>query len=152
MSGGQPQSERPAPEAFGVLSGKWEDVRRVAVYQKWLILCLLAQVLLLTAALEPGLHPDLQAFLGLSVLPLGLASLVFVVLLALKVYGVKAGVLLGVCVLIPCFSLFVLLAVNGKAISVLRWNGIRVGLFGAKLSKVRPPAAPLPQQQGADGM
>ena len=37
---------------------------------------------------------------------------------------------------IPCVGLLALLAVNGKATTVLRSNGIKVGLLGADLSKI----------------
>lgn len=55
---------------------------------------------------------------------------------AVKVYGVGLGILLGVLSLAPCISLIVLLLVNGKATSVLRQNGIKVGLMGADLSTI----------------
>ena len=72
----------------------------------------------------------------MAVAVIGLIGLVLVFLLATKVYGTALGVLLGILTLVPCVGLIVLLIVNGKATSVLRQNGHRVGLLGADLSKL----------------
>lgn len=59
-----------------------------------------------------------------------------VFLLAVKLYGTALGIVLGILSLIPLIGLLVLLGVNGKATSVLRANGVKVGLLGARLSEV----------------
>jgi hypothetical protein len=64
------------------------------------------------------------------------AGTTLVFLLAIKVYGTRVGILLGILTLIPLVSLIVLLRVNAKATSVLRQNGIKVGLLGADLSQI----------------
>jgi hypothetical protein len=123
-----PLSQGPA---VGVLSGRREDVRSVALYQKGILVCIL---LYLCAVLGQFLVPEqLRIFIGLGVLLIGLAGTVFVFLLAIKVYGVGLGILLGVLTFIPCVGLIVLLVVNNKATNVLRQNGYTVGLLGAKL-------------------
>ena len=117
--------------AVGVLSGRIEDVRSVAVYQKGILTCIL---LYLCAVLGQFLVPEqLRIVLGLGVLLIGLAGTVFTFLLSMKVYGVGLGIVLGILTLIPCVGLVVLLIVNGKATDVLRKNGYRVGLLGARL-------------------
>src|SRR5262249_48906665 len=79
--------------------------------------------------------PDLKLFFALGSLVVSVVATVFLFMLALKVYSVAAGVILGILSLIPCIGLFVLLAVNGKATSILRAHGYSVGLLGASLSE-----------------
>jgi hypothetical protein len=61
----------------------------------------------------------------------GIISAVYIFRLAIHLYHPVIGVAMGVLSLIPCIGLLVLLVMNGKATSVLRLNGIRVGLLGA---------------------
>lgn len=123
-----PMSDQPA---VGVLSGRGEDVRSVATYQKGILVCIL---LYLCAVVAQFFVPEqVRLLLGLGVLLVGVAGTVFVFLLATKVYGVGLGILLGLVTLIPCVGLITLLIVNGKATNVLRQNGYKVGLLGAKL-------------------
>jgi hypothetical protein len=117
--------------AIGVVSGRAEDVRSVAVFQKGVLVCIL---LYLCAGFGQFLIPaQLRPLVGLGVLIVILAGATFVFLLAIKVYGTGLGVLFGLLTLIPCVGLIVLLIVNGKATNVLRQNGYKVGLLGAKL-------------------
>ena len=120
--------------AVGVLSGSRADLRSVAQYQKGILICIL--IYLIAVFCRFAVPANLQLFLGIGVLMLGLAGTVFVFLLAIKVYGTVAGVLLGILTFIPCLGLIILLVVNGKATSVLRQNGIKVGLLGADLSQL----------------
>ena len=63
-----------------------------------------------------------------------ISAAVFICLLAIKLYSLTVGILLGLLtILVP---IIVLLVVNNKATSVLRQNGITVGLSGAKLSQL----------------
>ena len=57
------------------------------------------------------------------------------VLLAIKVYNIALGIVLGLLSVLPCIGLIVLLVVNGKATRILQSNGYRVGLLGADLSE-----------------
>lgn len=117
--------------ALGVLSGRQEDVRSVALYQRGILVCIL---LYLCAVVAHFFIPrELWAVIQAGILLLALAGTVFVFLLATKVYGVGLGILLGLLAMIPCFGLVMLLVINGKATSVLRQNGYRVGLLGAKM-------------------
>ncbi|HEX5444000.1 MAG TPA: hypothetical protein VFW87_09240 [Pirellulales bacterium] len=123
-----PLADEPA---MGVLSGRREDVRSVALYQKGILVCILLYICVIVG--QYFVPPQLLLFLRLGVLPIALTGTVFVFLLATKVYGVGLGILLGVLALVPCFGLIILLVVNGRATHVLRQNGYRVGLLGAKL-------------------
>jgi hypothetical protein len=80
--------------------------------------------------------PDIWQFVAIGILLVGLFSTVFVFLLAMKVYGVPIGILLGILAMVPCLGLLVLLMINGKATRVLRHNGIRIGFMGANLSEL----------------
>ena len=57
-------------------------------------------------------------------------------LLAIQLYGIVGGILMGVLTLVPCLGLLLLLLINEKATRVLRQNGIRVGLLGADPSQL----------------
>ena len=123
-----------APAAIGVLSGTREDLRSVAKYQKGILVCIL--VYLIAVVGQFVLPPELRALVGIPVLIAGIVGAVFVFLLAIKVYGTGLGIVLGILSLIPCIGLIVLLIVNQKATSILKQNGIQVGLLGANLSAV----------------
>ena len=65
-----------------------------------------------------------------------LGAIVFLIILAMKVYSTGAGVALSVAAFVPCLGLIVMLVVSGKATSILKANGIKVGLLGASPSSV----------------
>jgi hypothetical protein len=117
-----------------VLSGKREDLKSVALYQKGIVICIL--IYLIAVVVQFAIPAQLRPILGGGVLILGLVGTVFVFLLAIRVYSTVMGVVLGILTLVPCIGLIVLLVVNGKATSILRQNGIKVGLLGADLSKI----------------
>ena len=126
----------------GVRSGAIEELRNVAKYQKGILFCILIQllnialqiVLVYGLNIEPGTGFRLVQN-GLSVV-VGVASTIFVFLLAVNVYSKGVGIALGILTLTPCIGLIVLLIVNGKATSVLTRNGIKVGLLGAHRSQI----------------
>lgn len=111
-----------------------EDLRSLARYQKGLLVCIALYVigLLIDLVMPPGI----RGFVGLGVFAVVLAGTAIVFLLATKAYSPAVGILWGVLVLIPCVGLLVLLTINGKATRLLKQNGIRVGLMGAKLSEI----------------
>ncbi len=118
----------------GILSGSREDLLSVAKFQKGILVCILFQLGAIIGQL--ALPPEIRLLISIAVLVVGIVSSVFVFMLAIKVYGTALGVLLGVLSLVPCIGLIVLLIVNGKATSVLKQNGIKVGLLGANLSAI----------------
>lgn len=118
----------------GVKSGRRQDLKSVATYQKVILVCIL--IYLLAVVFQFTIPPDLRFVLGLVVLPALVVATVFVFLLATKVYSTGVGVLLGLLTLIPCIGLLVLLVINSKATGILRENGIDVGLLGADLSQI----------------
>lgn len=134
MSDNPYQAPSIASEAIGVKSGRHEDLKHVARYQKGILVCIL--IYLMSVLCQVAIPPELRPIIGLAVLVVGLAGTVFVFLLAMKVYSTGVGILLGILALIPCVGLLVLLLVNGKATSILKQNGIKVGLLGADLSQI----------------
>ena len=126
------QSPPIEAEVVGVLSGRREDLRRVAAYQKGILFCILAYVC--TLAGQFLLPEPLRLLVSMGVIGIGLTGTVFVFLLATKVYGTGLGIFLGILTLIPCIGLISLLFVNGKATRTLQANGIKVGLMGARMS------------------
>lgn len=117
--------------AIGVLSGRAEDVRSVAIYQKGIMVCILLYFVAVIAQFM--LPAQLHSALRLGALLVILAGGTFVFLLSMKVYGVGLGILFTVLAIIPCLGLILLLIVNSKATSILQKNGYKVGFLGAKL-------------------
>jgi hypothetical protein len=128
------QSPSSAGSAVGVLSGKREDLKNVAKYQKGILVCILIYLIAVLSSLL--LPADIRQFVGFGVILVGLVGTVFVFLLAMKVYGIPIGILLGILAMVPCVGLIVLLMINGKATSVLKQNGIKVGFMGANLAEL----------------
>jgi hypothetical protein len=122
----------------GVRSGSRDELLNVAKYQRRVITCVQAQVMTGAALMYflPRVVPQVAFLLYVGLLLVGLVSSAFVFLLAINVYSTSVGILLGVLGIIPCIGLVVLLAVNGKATSILKQNGIQVGLMGANLSQL----------------
>ena len=122
--------------AAGVLSGKQEDVRAVAVYQKGAFICILVYLLSVIVTFVAFALPEpLRIVPAIGILGAGVVGTVFVFLLAVKLYGVGIGVLLGLLTLLPCLGLVVLVIVSNKATNVLEQNGHHVGLLGANLAE-----------------
>jgi hypothetical protein len=127
-----------APEAdiriVGIRSGRREDLKRVAQAQKVIVLCiLLAFVCIISVRLMPTLlGRQIAAVIYLATI---LVATVFMFILAIRVYSTAVGVLMGVLTLIPCIGLLTLLRMNHKATTILRDNGIKVGLLGADMSQ-----------------
>jgi hypothetical protein len=134
MSNNPYQVPDTPPVVVGVNSGSLADLRSVAQFQKGILVCIL--IYLVAVVAQFAIPQDLRPLVGLGVLVVGLVGTVFVFLLATKVYNVGIGILLGILTLIPCLGLIVLLVVNGKATSILKRNGIKVGLLGADLSQI----------------
>ena len=135
-----PYQSPPMPaQSTGVKSP--DGIRKVAVYQRAIILCLLANIAIYVAlmvaqgAIAGASGSILNLLLVLLFLAIGITQLVFIVLLAIEVYNVGVGILLGLLSLIPCLGLLILLMVNQKATKTLQQNGIKVGFLGVDMSQ-----------------
>lgn len=147
MSQNPYEAPQSTPVAVGVRSGDRADLLAVAKAQKGVLVCILAQIVLVIARLAAtagveagpanGASIAFELLLIIITLAVGITSTVFVFLLAIKVYPTGTGVLMGILTLVPCIGLIVLLIINAKATTVLKENGIKVGLLGANLAEVR---------------
>jgi hypothetical protein len=116
-----------------------KDLRRVAVYQRNLNLCILVNVVAYGLLIYLGVEGGpllLRGLLALFVMGVEITAAVFVFMLALQLYSIAGGIVLGILSLIPFIGLLFLLPVNSRATHVLRRNNIRVGLLGANPSQV----------------
>jgi predicted RNA-binding Zn-ribbon protein involved in translation (DUF1610 family) len=129
--------------------GKKRTLRKIAMLQKYLIMCILGMlgsyVALIVVVIASGQtaggqapHGPVLVVVGIVYLLLLVASIaawILSVMLALNVYGTTGAVLLFLSQCIPCVSLIALLVVNGKATTMLRDSGVDVGFLGADLSQ-----------------
>lgn len=66
-----------------------------------------------------------------------IANVLFLTLLAMRVYSGGAGLILGFLMLVPLLGMIALVAVNKNANRIFRKNGYRAGPFGPRLSDLR---------------
>ncbi len=111
-----------------------DDLRSIAIYQKGIMVCILANIIIV--GVQFLIPKQLRFALALVALAVTVAEVVFIFLMTTKVYSVGLAVVLGLLTLIPLVGLIMLLIVNGKATSILRRHGIRVGLMGARLADI----------------
>ncbi len=143
MSQNPYQSPSMPATAVGVNSGTREDLKKVAQYQKGIMYCILANFVMIAVlifagqSVAPGAgKTSLMLIMNGLYIIVALAQLVFIVMLATKVYNMAIGVIAGILSFIPCLGLIILLVVNQKATKVLQQNGIKVGLMGANMSQL----------------
>jgi hypothetical protein len=127
-----------APESYdrsvvGIRSGQRVDLRKVAGAQRVILVCILINILAIIG--QFFLPPELRVVVPVILVVTGLVATVFVIILAIRVYSVALGIILGLLTFIPCVGLIVLLMVNQKATTILQSNGIKVGLVGADMSQ-----------------
>jgi len=123
--------QAPSSEAVGVKSGDREDLKKVATYQRGILMSILGQII--TSVLSRASADEMMIIIsGIASLIFLLVGFVMIILLTNKVYQqVWKVVLCCIFSLIPCINLIVLLIVNQKATNILMKNGIKVGLLGA---------------------
>ena len=104
--------ESPSVEslAVGVKSGKRADLKNVAIAQKGINVCILIYLLAIVSLFV--IPPPYSLIVSLIVLFDGVVATVFVFMLAIKVYNIPAGIILGILTLVPCLGLVVLLLIN----------------------------------------
>lgn len=107
-----------------------EDLAAIAARQKALLSAIVLYIFAVVAQIAvPAALASLAYLLAAAAT---IAAFVLVVALASRVYGVGLAIILAFFSLIPFIGLLILLMVNGKATSILRQNGIDVGLLGAR--------------------
>src|SRR5690606_30647517 len=109
-----------------------------ANYQRAIMFCILANLGIYIGMMvlqANQANPLLGMIFSLIFLAVGVTQLAFIIMLAIEVYSLPTGILLGILSLIPCVGLIILLVVNQKATKTLQDNGIKVGLMGANMSQ-----------------
>lgn len=129
-----PYQAPPTDDTSAAPTRNREDLRRVARAQKGVLMCILFYLIALIGRFV--FPAELQILIGIGVVLVGFVGAIFVFILAMRVYGTVFGIVLGLLSLIPLINLLVLLMVNGKATSILKQQGIQVGLLGANLSEI----------------
>jgi hypothetical protein len=112
-----------------------QELYNVAIYQKGILWCILAYLIAVFG--QFAVPPSVRLLVGIVFTAVAALATVFVFLLALNLYGVAMGIVLGILTLIPCIGLITLLVINQKATGLLNKRGYRVGLLGAKLSQFK---------------
>ncbi len=111
-----------------------KTLRSIAVFQKGILVCILIEILV-AVSLGLLLPRDMSWVTALALCGFGVVASVFVFQLAIQLYGVVLGILLGILSLAPCLGFLVLLLVNSSATSTLQLHGYKVGLLGASLAE-----------------
>ena len=130
------QSPSPSGQPNAAAGPPREKLQSIAVKQRRVIVCILCYLVLLVPAVASQTWPSgLRILIGLGMMAVGVASVVFVFMLAIQLYGTAVGVLLGLLTFLPFIGLLVLLIVNAKATRTLRAGGLRVGFLGVNPSQ-----------------
>jgi hypothetical protein len=117
------------------------DLRTIAMQQKAIMYCILGYIVFVILQIALPFPLNLMATFG--VLAAMITGAVFVFMLALSLHNTATGIILGILTLVPLVGLIVLLVINSKATTLLRSQGIQVGLMGAKTSQI-PASGQLP--------
>jgi hypothetical protein len=111
--------------------GDRERLRRIARYQRWVMLALVSNIAVYVLAVSTQ---KLGPIVALVVLLAALAVVVFTMtstfLLGMESFGTGLAVLFTVLMCVPCVSLIMLLVLNNKATSLLQQGGLKVGFLG----------------------
>jgi hypothetical protein len=130
-----------APHAMGspLRSGvDLERLRKIATYQRFINLAILADFAAMSALGTVQLPAELAAFIRIAVFAaVGFASLVAEFLLVNTLHGTLVAVLCAPLMFIPCVNLLVLLVFNQQATSRLKEAGFKVGLLGANPDDIK---------------
>ena len=127
-------SASPPPSPLNYARPQRNDLRDIARRQRAIMLCILAEIVLIICYVV--LPDPLKLFARIAIFAAQITAMVFVFMLAIAIYNTGVGIVLGILTLIPLIGLIVLLIVNGKATNILRQHGIKVGLMGADMSQV----------------
>jgi hypothetical protein len=112
-----------------------EHLLAVAKAQKGILICILIYFCMVVG--QFAIPPEFRLWLAVALIPLGITATVFVFILATRLYGQGAGIVLGILTLVPLVGLIVLLVVNQRATKILNDADVRVGLLGANMSDIR---------------
>ncbi|MHB1037809.1 MAG: hypothetical protein ACYC35_26090 [Pirellulales bacterium] len=129
-----PKADLAAPKANAKdPSYTRDDLRRIAACQKGIIVSIVIYVLVMPTQF---LYPEFQMLPALGGFAVGLVGAAFGCLLAIKTCGTGVGIAFGLLSLIPCLGMVILYHLSKDAAVILKENGIKVGLLGARLSDI----------------
>ena len=132
--GSNPPLPLPVPLGYALPPSRaGPDIRKIAGMQRAVIYCILAEILIVIFRVAMNGNLTARVLIGLVYFAVGILAAVCIFGLAISLYNTALGIVLGVLTLIPGIGLVVLLIVNGKATTILRQHGLKVGLMGAKL-------------------
>ena len=109
------------------------DLKDVARYQKYVLICILIYIILFATSL--GVPQEMKSIVAVLILILIVVEAVFAFMLSMKVYSTAVGIVMGIGTLVPCAGLLALLMISNRATNLLREHGHKVGLMGANLSE-----------------
>ena len=92
--------------------------------------------LLAVGAIAAISDPATVANIKYFAIPLAIAVIVFVGILAFTIFGNFTAVLLTVLCIVPLINLIVFFVVNGRANKIIKSKGYRVGLAGADIKAI----------------
>jgi hypothetical protein len=112
---------------------RYDPMRRVAKYQRWVLFALLANIIVSVLFLTGVIGEDHPLELPVSIFSylVALFSLSAIFMLARELLSTGLAVACAVLYIIPFVGLIVLLVINQKATKYLQRRGVRVGLMGA---------------------
>ncbi len=114
-------------------------VRQVAVRQRAIMWCILFYICAFVLYFAVVLETKSLIAVGLGMLVVVgviVLTVVCVFRLALSIYSTATAITVGILTLIPYLGILILLIINSKATKILRTNGIKVGLMGAKVKQI----------------
>lgn len=114
---------------------------RVAKYQRWVLLSVLANVVALTVLMLSffqviSMPPSAHVMFGYAGLAITTLMIVSAFQLSNQFYRDAIAVICALAMWLPGVSLIVLLIINQKATTYLKQQGIKVGLMGASRSQI----------------
>ncbi len=80
--------------------------------------------------------PAVTAKIRLIAIPLAIAVVILVGVLAFTIYGKPAAILLTILCIVPLINLIIFFVVNGGANKIIKSKGYSVGLAGADIKAI----------------
>lgn len=110
----------------------------IAKAQRGLMLCILGYLVSLLLLFAVGQMESELIFLpGVLLLASSLGGLVFLIMLAYRLWGVVLAIVVGLCFLIPLVGLLLMFLVSGQASRLLKKAGFKIGLLGADIGQIQ---------------
>ncbi|QEG37763.1 DUF805 domain-containing protein [Bythopirellula goksoeyrii] len=136
FSGDPENIERDTPSQTG---DRFDEMRRVAKYQRWVLFAVLANVTLYILFIIASVNDEAPALKFadriLSIIVF-FFSIYAIFKLARELFSTGIAVLCAILILVPLVGLITLLVINQKATTYLQRRGVHVGLMGANPNNI----------------